>query len=207
LTPEKGANSYTCGNIGHYAKYCPRNQLRPEPIVAQNKGRKHKVQVKQGRLNFTTLEDLPEGVPVITGTFSILNQPTIILFESVASHSFISAKFSVKCQLPFYHTKGAYMIATPGGKVATCQLNHNVPIQFGNKIVKTTLLILGLESVDINLGTDWMIQHHAVIDVTNYAIEIQSPTCGELTLYFPNQGSTRSCAFSMIELPFENLQR
>jgi hypothetical protein len=79
----------------------------------------------------------------MTGTFSVLNQPAIILFDSGASHSFISAKFSIKCQLPFYHTKGAYMIATSGGKVATYQLTHSVSIQLGSKVCKTTLLILG----------------------------------------------------------------
>jgi hypothetical protein len=80
------------------------------------------VQVRQGRLNFTTLADILEGAPVMTGIFSILNYPTVILFDSGASHSFISTKFSTKCQLPFHHTSGAIMIATPGGKVATYQL-------------------------------------------------------------------------------------
>jgi hypothetical protein len=98
------------------------------PAPNQEKGMKQKVQVEQGRLNFTTLEELPEGAPVMTGTFSAFNQPALILFYSGASHSFISQKFSVKCQLPFYHTQGAFMIATLGGKVATNQLNRNVPI-------------------------------------------------------------------------------
>jgi hypothetical protein len=48
------------------------------------------------------------------------------------------------------------MIATPGGRVATYQLNQQVPIKFGSIIVGTTLLIMGLESVDIILGTDWL---------------------------------------------------
>jgi hypothetical protein len=56
--------------------------------------------------------------------------------------------------MPFYHAQGALMIATPRGKVATNQLNRNVPILLGSKTFKTTLLILGLESVDIILGTN-----------------------------------------------------
>jgi hypothetical protein len=98
------------------------------PAPNQDKGRKQKVQVRQGKLNLTTLEELPEGATVMTATFSIFNQPALILFDSGASHSFISQKFSVKCQLPFYHTQGAFMIATPGGKVATNQLNRSVPV-------------------------------------------------------------------------------
>jgi hypothetical protein len=53
----------------------------------------------QGRLNFTTMADIPEGAPVMTGIFTVLNYPAIILFYSGASHSFISAKLmpSVNC--------------------------------------------------------------------------------------------------------------
>jgi hypothetical protein len=52
------------------------------------------------------MADIPEGAPVMTGIFTVLNYPAIILFDSSASHSFISAKFSAKCQLPFHHTNG-----------------------------------------------------------------------------------------------------
>jgi hypothetical protein len=110
-----GNKCFTCGNVGHYAKKCPRNQQRQMPAPNQDKGRKQKVQLRQAKLNFTTLEKLPEGAPIMTGIFSVFNQPALILFDSGASHSFISQKFSAKCQLPFYHTKGSFMIATPGG--------------------------------------------------------------------------------------------
>jgi hypothetical protein len=60
------------------------------PAPNQDKGRKQKVQVRQGKLKFTTLEELPEGVPVMTGTFSMFNQPALVLFDTGASHSFIS---------------------------------------------------------------------------------------------------------------------
>jgi hypothetical protein len=42
------------------------------PAPNQDKGRKQKVQVRQGKLNFTTLEELPEGAPIMTGIFSVL---------------------------------------------------------------------------------------------------------------------------------------
>jgi hypothetical protein len=115
--------------------------------------------VRQGRLNFTTMADIPEGAPVMTGIFSVLNYRAIILFYSGASHSFISAKFSAKCQLPFHNTDGGITISTPGGRVATYQINRQVPIKLGSLVIRTTLLILGLDSVDIILGTDWLSRH------------------------------------------------
>jgi hypothetical protein len=161
--------------------------------------------VRQGRLNFTTLADIPEGAPVMTSIFSVLNYPAVILFYSGASHHFISAKFSAKCQLTFHHMNGGIMIVTPGGRVATYQLNRSVPIKLGSLIFKTTLLIMGLESVDIILGTNCLSWHHALIDVASRAIEIQSPFCGEITLYLPSQGCTHSCALTMVESHVERI--
>jgi hypothetical protein len=100
------------------------------------------------------MADIPEGAPIMTGIFSVLNYPAVILFDLGASHIFISAKFSAKCQLTFYHTNGGITIATPRGRVATYKLNRRVPIKLGSLVFKTTLLIMGLESVDIILGTD-----------------------------------------------------
>jgi hypothetical protein len=148
---------FTCGSTGHYAKTRPKNQQRQGQNVNQNQGKRQRVQVRQGRLNFTTLADIPEGAPVMTGIFSVLNFSAVILFYSGASHSFISAKFSAKCQLPFHHTNGGIMIAIPGGRVATYQINRHVPIRLGSFIFKTTPLIMGLDSVDIILGTDWLL--------------------------------------------------
>jgi hypothetical protein len=141
----------------------------------------------------------------MTGIFLVFNQPALILFDSGASHNFISQKFSVKCELPFYHTKGSFVIATPRGKIATNQLNRNVHISMGSKIFKTTLLTLGLESMDIILRVDWMTPHRVVLDVATRALEIRSPTFGDLALYLPSQDSTRSCAFAMIELPLKKI--
>jgi hypothetical protein len=45
---------------------------------------------KTGRINYTTMEDIPEGEHVLAGTFSLSGHPTTVLFDSEASHDFIS---------------------------------------------------------------------------------------------------------------------
>ena len=75
------------------------------------------MQVRQGKINFTTLAELPEGAPIMTGTLSIDHKPAIILFDSGATHSFISDKFGARLGLNSNPTKAPYLIATPGGKI------------------------------------------------------------------------------------------
>jgi hypothetical protein len=52
--------------------------------------------------------------------------------------------------------KGVFMIATPGGMVASHQIIWQAPIKLGTKLFKTDLIILGLENMDIILEIDWM---------------------------------------------------
>jgi hypothetical protein len=64
---------------------------------------------------------------------------------------------------------------------------------------------LGLENVDIILGTNWMTLHKVVLDVASHIVEVNSPICGSLTLFLPSQDSTQSCAFAMMELPLKKI--
>jgi hypothetical protein len=162
----KGSNNnhcFNCGSSSHFIRDCPqpRKSFQGQTSNPNNKGKgkKQVVQVRQWRVNFTTLSELPEGAPIITGTFTIHHQPVVILFDSGATHSFINSKFGTKVRLDYYPTKGAYMIMTPGGKIASNQICRNVPIQLGSNLVKTDLLVLELEGMDILLGMDWMIRH------------------------------------------------
>ena len=174
-----GYTCFRCGSNRYLINDCPQGkqqQPNPRPSNQPNRGRQQKVQVRQGRINFTTLANLPEGAPVMTGTFLIQNQPTVILFDFGATHSFISTRFAAKCGLNFYHTKGSYMITTPGGKIASNQITRRVPIKLGSKYILTDLILLGLEGIDIILGTNWMTQHKAVLVIFERTIEINSPT-------------------------------
>jgi hypothetical protein len=72
----------------------------------QGKGMKRVMQARQGQVNLTTLAELPEGALIMTGTFSIDYKPVIILFDSGATHSFISEKFVARVRLDSCQAKG-----------------------------------------------------------------------------------------------------
>jgi hypothetical protein len=163
------------------------------------------VQVKQGRLNFTTVVDLPEGALVLTGTFSIRGRPVTILFDSGATHSFINVKTVSNLDLKWCHTNQAYMVATQGGKVASNQVALRVPLEIGSKTFPTHLVTLSLDGVDVILGMNWMTQHKVVLDISERMLEINSPFVGNSILYLPPTGHKGSCVYAAITTQLEDI--
>jgi hypothetical protein len=154
------------------------------------------VQVRQGRVNLTTLSELPEGAPIMMGTFSINHHPVIIVFDSSATHSFVSAKYGTKIGLDIYPTNGDYKITTPGGKTLSNQICRKVPLQLGSQLMKTDLLLLDLEGMDVLLGMNWMTQHHVSLDISSRTVEIDSPEHEPTILYLPQSKYLNSCTYA-----------
>jgi hypothetical protein len=75
--------------------------------------------VKTGRVNYTAMEDIPEGKQVLMGTFSLNGYPAIVLFDSGATHNFITKACTQRCQLSIQCIDTPYLISTPGGRVVT----------------------------------------------------------------------------------------
>jgi hypothetical protein len=164
---------YNCGQLGHYISECPKpRQIKPNP---QNQGagnkpatpsKKPMVQVRQGKLNFTAMSGNPEGASVLTGTFSINNTPVKILFDSGATHSFISENLLGKLGLKGMQIKSPYKITTPGGNISSHLVTFGVPLRLGSKVIQSNLVTIKLGSMDVILCMEWMTQHKVVLDIS-----------------------------------------
>jgi hypothetical protein len=163
------------------------------------------MQVWQRRINFTTLAKLPDGAPIMSCIFSIHHKPVVTLVDSGATHSFISNNCGTRIGLDLCHTKGSYMISTPGGKVTSNQMVKSVPIQLGSKLIKTDLVLLNLEGIDVILGINWMTEHRVLLDISSRVIEIDSPHQGATTLYLPQQEYLYSCAYAITNIKLEDI--
>jgi hypothetical protein len=93
---------------------------------------------KTGCVNYTTMEDIPEGEQVLTGMFSLNGHSVIILFNSGATHDFVSKACTQKCQLVIEHISTPYVIHTPGGIIATKQLVMAAPLNLAVDSLKPT---------------------------------------------------------------------
>ena len=75
----------------------------------------------------------------------------------------------------------------------------------GSKIFKIDLILLALEGMYIILEMDWMSRHGAILDISSWAIELNSPILGSSTLYLPFRECINSCAFAMKDIKLEDI--
>jgi hypothetical protein len=204
IPPANQGNSnyrcFNCGSPSHFIKDCPqpRKSFQGQTSNPTSKGKNWRqvVQVRQGRVNLTTLSELPEGAPILTGTFSINHHPVIVLFDTSATHSFVSAKFGTKIGLDIYPVSGVCMITTPGGSISSNHVCRSVPIQMGNNLMRIDLLLLDLKGMDVLLGMNWMTQHHVSLDISSRTVEIDSPEHKPTILCLPQPKYLNSCTYA-----------
>jgi hypothetical protein len=97
---------------------------------------------KTGHVNYTIVEDFPEGEQVLTGTFSLNGYPAVVLFDSGATHDFITKACTQRCQLSIHHIDIPYLISTLGGRVVTKQTIVHAHLHLAGKLYKPSLNVL-----------------------------------------------------------------
>ncbi|WVZ52593.1 hypothetical protein U9M48_003639, partial [Paspalum notatum var. saurae] len=91
----------------------------------------------KGQVHYIHLEQIPVGEPVLAGTFSVNGHPTVVLFDSGATHTFISQSYASKHGIKTSCIKESYNISA-GNPINT------------NLIVKRLLLSIGGEDFVID---------------------------------------------------------
>jgi hypothetical protein len=84
-------------------------------MAIHQKGSQRGPMPRTGHANYTTVEEIPTGEEVLASTFFLNEHPVIILFDSGASHDFMSSICAKKAKLSLVASRAPYVISTPGG--------------------------------------------------------------------------------------------
>jgi hypothetical protein len=72
----------------------------------------------RGRVNHVAIEEAQEVPDVVLGMFFVNTTSAVVLFDSGVSHSFISAAYVEKHNLPIALLKCQMIVSSPGGDMS-----------------------------------------------------------------------------------------
>jgi hypothetical protein len=78
-----------------------------------------------------TTEEAQQAQDVVLGMFLASSHPATVLFDSGASHSFISSSYVVKHHLPITIMKQIMLVSSPGGEMRTKHICPSISITTG----------------------------------------------------------------------------
>jgi hypothetical protein len=205
--------SYPCynhGKIDHFTKDCHQPKLGNAPHVPAIGVNQHRSQQRgpaswTGRVNYTTVDGIPTGEEVLAGTFFLNECPIVILFDSGASHDFMSSTSAKKVGLTLVALRVPYVISTPGGRVDADHITQKVPLELSGKVFSSNLIILSGQGISVILGMSWMKMHKAVLDIAVRLVYLNSPVYGKVTLHLPVISRIKASLHHMVERRLEDI--
>jgi hypothetical protein len=117
---------------------------------------------------------------VVIDTFSINDLSAVVLFDSGASHSFISAAYVEKHNLPMALIRCQMIVSSPRGDMPARQLCPKVNLKIRRVDFVANLIVLESKGIDVILGMDWLGKHKVLIDCVKKSIKFTTPNGKEL---------------------------
>jgi hypothetical protein len=118
------------------------------------------------------MEEALEAPDVVIGMFLVYNTSEVVLFDSGASHFFISAAYVGKHNLPLALLRCQMIVSSPGGDMPTRQLCPKVNLKIRRVDFVANLIVLESKGIDVILGMDWLSKHRVLIDCAKKSIKL-----------------------------------
>jgi hypothetical protein len=109
----------------------------------------------RGRVNHVTAEQAQDAPGFVLSTFSFNSIPATVLFDSGASHSFITEQFVAKYDIPMSSMKTHLLISSPNGEMKSTYICPQVNLKIRGIDFQADLVVLTSSGIDVILGMDW----------------------------------------------------
>ncbi|WVZ80919.1 hypothetical protein U9M48_028353, partial [Paspalum notatum var. saurae] len=129
----------------------------------------------QGKVNHVTAESAAEAPNVVLGTFLVNSHPATVLFDTGATHSFITKSYAEQYNIPIRSTSRPMVVSTPGGTLSTSLICPRVSINIRGVDLCTKLIIIGSAGIDIILGMETLAKWDVRIDCAKRTVHLTAP--------------------------------
>jgi hypothetical protein len=120
-------------------------------------------------------EEILQDQLVMAGMFTINSHPALVLFDSGASHSFMSLGFAERHNLPIMAIPKAYRISTPGAKMFINTRTDTVGLVLATHSYRLQFMLLPGHGIDAILGMNWLKVYGIVLDLKRRVVELRLP--------------------------------
>ncbi|XP_047149801.1 uncharacterized protein LOC124821902, partial [Vigna umbellata] len=156
-----------CRRNGHLESECNmggRAVMRPPNAGRIQQGRGGRAQAAERVYAITGAEAASSGTLIIS-TCLVFGKPCCVLYDSGATHSFISKARVEKLGLTESEMQFDLVVSTPAaGEVRTSTVCIRCPVEVEGRRYKVNLICLPLQGLEVILGMDWLATNHILID-------------------------------------------
>jgi hypothetical protein len=151
-------------------------------------------------------ESVPEDADVVYGMFLINSIPVSVLFDSRASHSFITKSFVEKHNIPNYPLKKKLLIRSPGGELRGTHSCPQTKIEIRGLSFLVELIILESSGIDVILRIDYLTKYDGVISCAKRMVSLTSPQGERIEVNVSMPATTEAMVNQLEEKSLEHIR-
>ena len=107
-------------------------------------------------MNHVSVEEVEAQPDAVIGKFLVKSFTAIVLFDTGASHSYLSRGFVDKYKLPTQALRSPMLVTSPGADYMASLWCDRLPLRIGNYVFPSDLIVLESQGLDVILGMDWL---------------------------------------------------
>jgi hypothetical protein len=144
------------------------------------------------------VETAQEAQDVVFDMFLVNSAPASVLFDSGASHSFISAQFVAKHGILVHSMSNHMLVSSPGGSMKAVYQCFGISFKIVGREFHANFVVLDFKGTDIILGIGWLSKVDAVIQCAKRLVLLTSPE-GERFEFVATLPSAADCAINQLK--------
>ena len=115
-------------------------------------------------MNHVSVEEVEAQPDAVIGNFLVKSFTALVLFDTGASHSYISRGFVDKYNLPTQALRSPMLVTSPGAKYMASLWCDRLPLRIGNYVFPSDLIVFESQGLDVILGMDWLSKYEGNIE-------------------------------------------
>jgi hypothetical protein len=138
-------------------------------------------------VNHLEAEAIQDAKDMAVGMFPVESYPAKVLFDTGATHSFVSTSWVESHNIPIEPMIPPLKVNSVGGKVQSDRICPNLRIEIRGIDFPASLVVMGTQGLDVILGMNWLHRNQTIISCNKRTVKLVFPSGKEVVtkLYLP----------------------